>query len=114
MTEPKEQWSWRLMIRTPDFIGQAELDAAGRQLAAKGKDPLFKEVELTPLNENLCVQMLHVGPYDREAEAIRQMEGYAAEQGYHFDGLHHEIYLSDPRRVASEKLRTILRMPVSH
>ena len=112
MTEPKDQWSWQLLIRTPDFIGGRELDAAGKTLAEKGKEPLFKEVELTTLNEGQCVQMLHTGPYDREPESIRQMEAFAAGQGYRFDGSHHEIYLSDPRRVAPEKLRTILRIPV--
>lgn len=113
MTEPKEQWSWRLLIRTPDFIGQRELEAAWKQLAERGKDPLYRQVELTSLDEGECVQMLHTGPYDREAESIRQMEAFAAGQGFRFDGLHHEIYLSDPRRVAPEKLRTILRVPVS-
>lgn len=112
MTEPKDKWSWRLLIRTPDFIGKRELEAARTQLAEKGKGPLFKEVELTTLNENQCVQMLHAGPYDREPETVAQMEAFAAAQGYRFDGLHHEIYLSDPRRVALEKLRTILRIPV--
>lgn len=112
MTEPKDQWWWRLLIRTPDFIGQRELAAARRTLAEKGKDRLFQQVKLTPLNEKLCVQMLHVGPYDQEAESIGQMKTFAAEQGYQVDGLHHEIYLSDPRRVAAEKLRTILRVPV--
>jgi len=111
-TESKDQWSWRILIRTPDFIGKRELEAARKQLAEKGKDPLFKEVELTTLNEGRCVQVLHTGPYDREPESIRQMEAFAAGQGYRFDGLHHEIYLSDPRRVAPEKLRTILRIPV--
>jgi hypothetical protein len=112
MTEPKDKWSWRLLIRTPDFIGKRELEAARKQLAEKGKEPLFKEVELTALNEGQCVQMLHTGPYEREPESIQQMEAFAAAEGYRFDGLHHEIYLSDPRRVAPEKLRTILRIPV--
>jgi len=112
MTEPKDKWSWRLLIRTPDFIGKREMEAARKQLAEKGKGPLVNEVELTTLNENQCVQMLHVGPYDREPETILQMEAFAGEQGYRFDGLHHEIYLSDPRRVAPERLRTILRIPV--
>jgi hypothetical protein len=57
MTEPKDEWSWRLLIRTPDFIGKREMEAARKQLAEKGKDPLFKEVELTTLNEDQCVQM---------------------------------------------------------
>jgi len=113
MTEPKDKWSWRLLIRTPDFIGKRAMEAARKQLAEKGKGPLFKDVELTTLNENQCVQMLHIGPYDREPETVAQMEAFAAAQGYRFDGLHHEIYLSDPRRVAPEKLRTILRIPVA-
>lgn len=112
MTEPKDRWSWRLLIRTPDFIGGPELEDARRKLAAKGKDSLFKQVELSRLDEGLCVQMLHTGSYDREPDSIRRMEAFAAEKGYRFDGLHHEIYLSDPRRVAAEKLRTILRIPV--
>jgi len=111
-TEPKDRWWWRLLIRTPDFIGERELASARQQLAEKGKEPLFQEVVLTPLDEGLCVQMLHVGPYDREPESIRQMEEFVGGQGHRFDGLHHEIYLSDPRRVAGEKLRTILRIPV--
>jgi hypothetical protein len=112
LAEPKDNWSWRLLIRTPEFIGKRELEAARKEVAGKEKDPLFKEVELTTLKEDQCVQMLHAGPYDGELETIAQMEAFAAEQGYCFDGLHHEIYLSDPRRVAPEKLRTILRIPM--
>ncbi len=111
-TEAKDQWSWRLLIRTPDFIGEHEIAAARRQLAERGKSPLVQQVELFSLDEGPCVQMLHVGPYDREGESIAEMSNVAAAEGYRFHGLHHEIYLSDPRRVAPEKLRTILRMPV--
>jgi hypothetical protein len=57
--------------------------------------------------------MLHVGPYDREPESIALMKAFAGEQGFKFHGLHHEIYLSDPRRVPAERLKTILRMPVA-
>jgi hypothetical protein len=109
---PKDKWSWRLLIRTPDFIGGRELEAARKKVGGKGKAPRCKEVELTGLNEDLCVQMLHTGPYDGEPETIREMEAFAGAHGYGFDGLHHEIYLSDPRRVPPEKLRTILRIPV--
>jgi hypothetical protein len=110
--EPKDQWSWRLLIRTPDFIGKGELEATRKKLSEKGKGPLCKEVELTVLHEGQCVQMLHTGPYDREPETVRQMEAFAGGLGYRLDGQCHEIYLSDPRRVAPEKLRTILRIPV--
>jgi hypothetical protein len=113
LTEPKDTWQWRLLIRTPDLIGKREMAAAQKQLTAKGKDPLFKQVDLTTLNESQCVQMLHTGPYDDEPATVAQMEAFATAQGFRFAGLHHEIYLSDPRRVAPEKLRTILRIPVA-
>jgi hypothetical protein len=110
--EPKDQWSWRLLIRTPDFIGKRELEAARKRLADKCRGPLVNEVELATLSENQCVQMLHTGPYDREAETVAQMEAFAASHGQRLDGWCHEIYLSDPRRVAPDKSRTILRIPV--
>jgi hypothetical protein len=113
LTEPKEKWLWKLLIRTPDFIGKRDLEAARRQLIEKGKGPLIEQVELVALNENWCVQMLHVGPYDKELETIRKLSTFTAEQGRRFDGLHHEIYLSDPRRIAPDRLHTILRIPVS-
>lgn len=109
---PPEQWQWQLIIRTPDFIGQRDLDKAVAKLINKGKHLEVKEVALAALDEGLCVQMLHVGPYEREGETIAQMEGFAGEQGYSFHGKHHEIYLSDPRRVLPERLKTILRHPV--
>jgi hypothetical protein len=110
-TVPKDQWRWRLLIRTPDFIGKGELTTAREKLAEKNKEPLCKEVELTTLDEGQCVQMLHIGPYDQEPETVRQMEAFGAGLGYRLEGHCHEIYLSDPRRVAPEKLRTILRIP---
>ena len=67
---------------------------------------------LQTVGEGRCVQMLHVGPYEKEHETIAIMQAFAEEQGLAFHGLHHEIYLSDPRRVAPEKLKTILRRPV--
>jgi hypothetical protein len=103
---------WRFLIRTPDFVTQAELDAAVEKLLEKGKSPSVREVRLVPLDEVTCVQMLHVGPYDRERETLDVMERFVAEQGLERNGPHHEVYLSDPRRVAPEKLRTILRLPV--
>jgi hypothetical protein len=109
---PKEQWCWKLLIRTPDFVTQEELDKAMVALLSKGKSPTVREVRLESLAEGLCVQMLHVGPYDREPESIALMKVCAEEEGLHFHGRHHEIYLSDPRRVPAERLKTILRIPV--
>jgi len=107
---PRGQWQWQLMIRTPDFINARDLQAAATKLAAKG--PLVARVELIKLEEGSWVQMLHVGPYEKIGETMAQMEKFAAENGVRAAGRCHEIYLSDPRRVAAAKLRTILRLPV--
>jgi hypothetical protein len=107
---PRDKWKWQLLIRTPDFINAKDLQAAGVKLAAKG--PRIAQVQLVKLEEGSCVQMLHVGPYDKEPETMGQMEEFAAEARLRAAGRAHEIYLSDPRRVAPAKLRTILRLPV--
>lgn len=104
---------WRLMIRVPEFIGEAQLDQARKALSDKGKVGDFDRVRLERLDEGRCVQMLHVGPYDAEQPTIDAMLAFAREQGVTPRGPHHEIYLSDPRRVPPDRLRTILRQPVS-
>ena len=110
---PPEEWKWRLLIRVPDFVNEEELAHGVSVLLEKGKDPEVRQVQLETLGEGECVQMLHVGPYDKEPESIAQMKALAGEKGYAFRGRHHEIYLSDPRRVPPERLKTILRMPVA-
>jgi hypothetical protein len=109
---PKDQWRWKLLIRTPDFVTGSELDKAVAMLLKRGKTPSVREVKLESLVEGRCVQMLHVGPYEREHEMIALMKAHAEKDGLQFHGRHHEIYLSDPRRVPAERLRTILRHPV--
>jgi len=109
---PPDQWRWRLLIRTPEFVRPQELEQAAATLLKKGKPNEVKEVKLEPINEGLCVQMLHVGPYDREPESIALMKALAAQHGLQLCGPHHEIYVSDPRRVPPERLKTILRVPV--
>ena len=109
---PQDQWRWKLMIRTPDFITQKDLDKALEALLSKGKAEKVQEVMLEKLEEGKCVQMLHVGPYEKVGETIAMMEEYAKQKGLSFAGDHHEIYLSDPRRVPPERLKTILRRPV--
>jgi hypothetical protein len=109
---PQEKWRWRLMIRTPDFVELAELESAAEKLIEKKKGKSVDRVALQRIGEGRCVQMLHVGPYEKEHETIAIMQAFAGELGLAFHGLHHEIYLSDPRRVAPEKLKTILRRSV--
>lgn len=108
---PQQDLNWKLLIRTPDFISQSDLAAAVRQLEAK-KKPGVADVRLETIAEGRCVQVLHVGPYEAEGETVRRMQEFVAAQGLALKGPHHEIYLSDPRRVAPAKLRTILRYPV--
>jgi hypothetical protein len=105
-------WHWRLLIRIPEFIGEEELKTARAELLAKGKPRDVQLVTLERLHEGRCVQMLHVGPYDAEDRTIASMKRFVDEHGLRPHGAHHEIYLSDPRRVAPVRLRTILRQPV--
>ena len=112
LDEPRSQWRWQLLIRTPDFIKAADRRAALDQLRERGKDPAVADVELIRLDEGPSVQLLHVGPYDAEPESLEKMLAFAKARGLEPHRLHHEIYLSDPRRVAPARLKTILRMPV--
>ena len=109
---PPRQWCWRLLIRVPDFVGAGDLERARSALRAKNKPPQFEQVRLETLDEGPCVQMLHVGPYEREGATLAQMLRLAEAEGLRPRGRHHEVYLSDPRRVPPERLRTILRLPV--
>jgi hypothetical protein len=111
--QPRDTWNWKLIIRVPDFINAKDLKDTIAKLKEKGKPPETANVELETLDEGQCVQMLHVGPYSKEGETISQMIALAGEKGLSCSGRHHEIYLSDPRRVPPERLRTILRLPVA-
>jgi hypothetical protein len=110
---PPSDWRWKLMIRTPDFVTTKDVTDAVAALTKRGKGKEADRVRLESLAEGQCAQMLHVGPYEREAETVDAMKTFAASKGLAFHGRHHEIYLSDPRRVAPEKLKTILRVPVT-
>jgi hypothetical protein len=109
---PMDEWRWRMLIRTPDFIKKTDLAQARAALTKRGKAEGGEKVTLECIREGRCVQMLHVGPYDRAGEKVKIMKEFAASEGWKLKGPHHEIYLSDPRRVTPEKLRTILRVPV--
>jgi len=109
---PDNVWTWELLLRVPPFVNEKELRSTIDQLIAKGKDVAVKDVKLVEYTEGECVQMLHVGPYSAEQATIAKMREFAEFAGRRFTGRHHEIYLSDPRRVAPERLRTILRNPI--
>jgi hypothetical protein len=103
---------WTLLIRTPDFITAADLRTAQKGLEEKGKGPEVARVRFEKLKEGKCAQVLYVGPYPGISTAINALHEFAQGQKLRVEGLHHEIYLSDPRRVEPAKLKTILRAPV--
>jgi hypothetical protein len=114
LTGGKEHWFWKAFIVVPDFITAGFVDRA-REAAAKKKDlPAADRLRFERFEEGRAAQVLHVGPYADEAPTIVMLHEYIAGAGFAFDGLirkHHEIYLSDMRRTAPEKLKTIIRQP---
>jgi hypothetical protein len=110
----KSQWDWTMMIMQPDWIGQ-ELFESTRALVQRQKElPGLPKLRLERYHEGPSVQILHIGRYDDEGPTLRRLHHeFMPENGLTFNGKHHEIYLSDPRRVAPEKLKTILRQPVA-
>ncbi len=110
----KSQWDWTLMIMAPDWIDQSMVDAAVEQAGAKARSARLGDIRLEPRSEGRCVQTLHVGSFDDEADLLARMHHeFIPDNGLRMVGSHHEIYLSDSRKVAPEKLRTILRQSVT-
>lgn len=104
-------WRWKLLIRVPEFVTPRDLHAALETI--KEKRGTAEKVALETIREGRSVQMLHVGAYRDEPRTVAAMDELVRAKGLHYRGAHHEIYLSDPRRVPPERLRTILRHPVS-
>ncbi len=111
----KDSFKFVSLIRLPDFVTKADFDWAVQE-ATKKKKQDFSKVALLAYDEGVCVQCMHVGPYDDEPKTIALMHEYMAANGYTLDinatRFHHEIYLSDPRKCAAEKLKTVVRHPI--
>ena len=111
----KEDFNWISVIRLPDFVTKADFDWAVEE-AGKKKKQDFSKVEFLNYDEGLCVQCMHIGSYDDEPATVQIMHEYMEAQGYDLDitdqRLHHEIYLSDARKVTPEKLKTVIRHPI--
>ncbi len=111
----KEQLNFISMIRLPDFVTKTDFDWAIAEATHK-KSQDYSKVEFFPYEEGECVQCMHLGSYDMEPKTLNLMHEYLAAQGYATDighgRYHHEIYLSDPRRCAVEKLKTVIRLPI--
>ena len=111
----KENFHWISVIRLPDFVTENDFRWAVEE-ATKKKKQDFSKVEFMTIEEGLCVQCMHTGPYDDEPATVSTMHEFLQQQGYELDitdkRLHHEIYLSDARKVAPEKLKTVIRHPI--
>ena len=111
----KDQLNWISVIRLPEFITKADLDWAIEE-AGRKKALDCSAAEFLTIREGLCVQVMHVGAYDDEPATVARMDAFAREQGYIKDitqaRLHHEIYLSDPRKVEAAKRKTVIRHPI--
>ena len=110
----KSRWNWTLMLMTPDWITVDQVGVAIAKAGAGDRPASLDKVRLESLAEGRCVQTLHVGSFDDEAETLARMhDEFIPDAGLTMTGKHHEIYLSDFRRVEPAKLRTILRQPVA-
>ena len=111
----KDQFHFISMMRLPDFVTKEEFDWAIQEATQKKKKD-FSKVEFLTYDEGVCVQCMHIGPYDTEPETIEKMEEIMQENGNELDfnqgRYHHEIYLSDPRRCEASKLKTVIRHPI--
>ena len=111
----KSTFHWISVIRLPEFVSKADFEWAVKQAEQKKKMDL-SSAEYMTIDEGLCVQIMHISPFDEEPATVERMDRYLAENGYENDltseRLHHEIYLSDARKVAPEKWKTVIRHPV--
>ncbi len=111
----KETFQWISLIRLPEFVTEETFQWAVKEATVK-KQADFSNIEFLTYEEGLCVQCMHIGPYDNEPETVQLMDQYAEEQGYTLDfesgRYHHEIYLSDVRRCRPENLKTVIRHPL--
>ena len=109
----KSRWDWTVMTMVPGWITDEHLQAARAAVAKKRGAPVLDVPRLDRLDEGLCVQTLHVGAYDDEGPVLAAMhDEFIPAHALRMTGRHHEVYLSDPRRAAPDRLRTILRQPV--
>ena len=111
----KENFRWISVIRLPDFVTEADFKWAVAEATRKKKED-FSGVEFLTIDEGLCVQCMHIGSYDDEPATVERMHSFMEERGYALDitdkRMHHERYLSDARKTAPEKLRTVVRHPI--
>jgi hypothetical protein len=112
--DAKDDWQWTMMIMQPDHLTADMVAQAVAQTRAKKNPPALDKLRFETYREGLSAQIMHIGPYAAEAPTIARLHQWIRAQGYthHGAGKHHEIYLSDPRRTAPEKMKTVIRQPM--
>ncbi len=111
----KENWLWTMMIMQPEAVTVELFEHIIEQVQKKKNLPILSRMRLQRLHEGMAAQIMHLGPFSAEGSTVTRLHAFIQEQGYVFDGIeqkHHEIYLSDPRRAAPEKMKTVIRQPV--
>lgn len=112
-TDDKSSWDWTMMIAQPDPVDNERVELIRSEVMKKKKElDALEQVRFESFHEGSAVQLMHIGPYSAEGPNIARMHAFIHENGYKVNGKHHEIYLSDVRRTAPEKLKTVLRQPV--
>lgn len=110
--DDRSSWKWTVMIRQPDFISQAIINKAIKELEKKKDLPALSKLRFESFNEGSAVQIMHIGPYgEAEAPAVGKLHDFIENEGFKLRGKHHEIYISDMRRTKPEKLKTVIRQP---
>lgn len=110
---PRDLWRWTALIVQPDFVTADDVEAAKVALARKKPEARVADVRVERMDEGLAAQIMHLGPYADEWPTIERLHAFIEAQGYTPHGKHHEVYLSDPSKSAPEKMKTILRHPVT-
>lgn len=107
--ENKDIWKWTQMIMQPEFVTKDLVEKALEQAEKKKNPPALSKIRFESLHEGLSAQIMHIGPYSAEGPTIEKLHNFIRENGYEPRGKHHEIYLSDSRKSAPEKMRTVIR-----
>lgn len=111
--DQRKNWLWTMMLSIPEFIPDSLIQTFKIELMRKKNIPQMEQLYTSWLDEGVCFQIMHIGPYAAEPPTIQFLHSEIQSQGYTLRGKHHEIYLGDPRKSKPEKLKTILRQPVS-
>ena len=110
--ENKDIWKWTAMIMQPEYVTEELFNKAVEQVQVKKSLPSLSKIKFKSFNEGLSVQLMYIGPYSAEGPTVEKLHNFIKENGYELRGKDHEVYLSDPRKSAPEKLKTVIRQPV--